>query len=513
LKNMLTRNRDELLNRAGELVARHMGLHFPRERYEELERGLLAAASELGFQDIESCLESLVSRSLPRRQVEILASHLTVGETYFFRDEGSFKVIEERILAELITARRGKEQRLRIWSAACCTGEEPYSIAISLHKMIPDLQDWNVTILATDINPVFLKKALDGIYGQWSFRDTPGAIKERYFTRKKDGRYEVLPQIKKLVTFAYLNLVEDIYPSLINNTNAMDVIFCRNVLMYFTPQRACSVINNIRHSLVDGGWLLVSATETSPVYYHLYTAVSYPGVTLYRKDGKRPASTEIPPYVQMNRDWSSTMPAAGAADQPVAEADLTYILQREDEPAPPLTLEGDRPAALPITASDEALALFQRGQYADAIDRLLDLLPVNRASSADLSLLARAHANLGQLCDALEWCKKAIAADRLNAGLYYLQATIQQEQGEMEAASASLKQALYLDQDFVPAHFALGNLSMRRGKSKESIKHFENAAFLLKKYKQEEVLPDSEGMTAGRLSEIINCTVSVEKGV
>ena len=207
------------------------------------------------------------------------------------------------------------------------------------------------------------------------------------------------------------------------------------------------------------------------------------------------------------------MPAAGAADQPVAEADLTYILQREDEPAPPLTLEGDRPAALPITASDEALALFQRGQYADAIDRLLALLPVKNASSADLSLLARAHANLGRLCDALEWCKKAIAADRLNAGLYYLQATIQQEQGEMEAASASLKQALYLDQDFVPAHFALGNLSMRRGRSKESIKHFENAAYLLKKYKQEEVLPDSEGMTAGRLSEIINCTISVEKAV
>ena len=174
---MLTRNRDELLSRASELVARHMGLHFPRERYEDLERGLLAASPELGFKDIESCFESLVSRALPRRHVEILASHLTVGETYFFRDEGSFKVVEKRILAELIKARRGKEQRLRIWSAACCTGEEPYSIAISLHRMIPDLQDWNITILATDINPIFLKKALDGIYGQWSFRGTPGAIK------------------------------------------------------------------------------------------------------------------------------------------------------------------------------------------------------------------------------------------------------------------------------------------------------------------------------------------------
>ncbi len=98
---MLTRNGDELLSRASELVARHMGLHFPRERYEDLERGLLAAAPDLGFKDINSCLESLFSRALTRSQVEILASYLTIGETYFFREEGSFKAFEDRILAEL----------------------------------------------------------------------------------------------------------------------------------------------------------------------------------------------------------------------------------------------------------------------------------------------------------------------------------------------------------------------------------------------------------------------------
>lgn len=510
---MSTGNRDELLNRASEVVARHMGLNFPRERWQDLERGLLAAAPALGFKDVDSCLESLVSCVLTRQQVEILASHLTIGETYFFRDETSFSVFEEHVLAELINARRGKEQYLRIWSAGCCTGEEPYSIAILLDKMIPDLQDWNVTILATDINPNFLKKALDGIYSEWSFRVTPKSLRERYFTRKEDGRYEVLPHIRNLVTFAYLNLADDIYPSLMNNTNAIDVIFCRNVLMYFTPERASSTIGSIFRSLVDGGWLLVSATEMSLACSPRFAAVNFPGTTLYRKDGSRLASTEIPLHAQMDWERSSPQLAADIAIPRMNEVDMTHRLPLEDVPIPSATLAGAKSAEHQMTPSEEALVLFRRGQYGEAIERLANLLPPNQASSADLSLLARAHANLGRLTDAFESCKKAIAADRLNPALYYLQATIQQEQGEMEAATASLKQALYLDQDFVLAHFALGNLSRRRGKWKESLKHYDNAATLLKSYKQEEVLPDSEGLTAGRLSEIINCTLQVGETV
>jgi len=119
------------------------------------------------------------------------------------------------------------------------------------------------------------------------------------------------------------------------------------------------------------------------------------------------------------------------------------------------------------------------------------------------SLLVRAYADQGLIKEALEWCEKAIAADTLNPGLYYLKATILQEQGAIEEAIGSLKRALYLDQDFVLAHFALGNLALQQGKFKASGKHFNNALSLLKIYGQEEVLPESEGITAGRLREII----------
>ena len=181
-------------------------------------------------------MDWLLSSEPPsRNQIEILASYLTIGETYFFREKQTFEILEERILADLIKTRRQNERRLRIWSAGCCTGEEPYSIAMLLSKMLPDLKDWNISILATDINPRFLHKASEGVYSKWSFRDCPQGVKERYFRKAKEDRLEILPDIKKMVTFSYLNLVEDSYPSLSNCTNAMDVIFCRNVLMYFAP--------------------------------------------------------------------------------------------------------------------------------------------------------------------------------------------------------------------------------------------------------------------------------------
>ena len=213
------------------LIAEQMGLHFPHERLVDLQRGLAGAAEDFGFDDIAACADWLLSTPLNKAQLQVLATHLTIGETYFFRDKKSFDVLASSVFPALIHARRGRERRLRLWSAACCSGEEAYSLAILLHQVLPDLADWHVTILATDINPVFLRKAVAGSYGEWSFRDTAAGFKERYFTRTEDRRYTIRPEIQKLVTFEHVNLVEDVYPSLATDTNARDIIFCRNVLM------------------------------------------------------------------------------------------------------------------------------------------------------------------------------------------------------------------------------------------------------------------------------------------
>src|SRR5258708_24852169 len=162
---------ETLLSLFSRFVEKETGLHFPKDRWADLERGILAAAHEFGSQSAESCILKLMASPLTKEQIETLAASLTVGETYFFRDKKVFEVLETDILPGLIQSRRGGEQRLRIWSAGCCTGEEPYSLAMLLTRMLPDIADWRITIVATDINARFLRKASEGIYGQWSLRE------------------------------------------------------------------------------------------------------------------------------------------------------------------------------------------------------------------------------------------------------------------------------------------------------------------------------------------------------
>ncbi|MGB9092804.1 MAG: protein-glutamate O-methyltransferase CheR [Gallionella sp.] len=281
---MLPTLSSSLLSRLSELVAEQTGLNFPQERWSDLERGIAAAARDLNCQDSESCARWLLSAPLTRHTNEVLASHLSIGETYFFREKQNLGILEEHILPPLLQVRRQNEQRrLRIWSAGCCTGEEAYTIAILLDRLIPDLKEWNITILATDFNPKFLRKAAQGVYGEWSFRDAPGWLRERYFTEGADGRLEILPRIRKMVTFSYLNFADDVYPSLSNNTGAMDVIFCRNVLMYFTEQRAKQVADNFHRALVDGGWIIVSPSEASNMLLSSFAPVEFRDAVLYRK--------------------------------------------------------------------------------------------------------------------------------------------------------------------------------------------------------------------------------------
>ena len=141
---------DTLWSQLSEFVAERIGLHFPPERRDDLKRGLTSAAVEFGFADVAVCAEWLLSAALTKAQIQQLAGHLTVGETYFFREKKAFDVLAGSVLPEMIRSRRNGELRLRIWSAACCTGEEAYSLAMLLDQVIPDLPDWQVTILATD---------------------------------------------------------------------------------------------------------------------------------------------------------------------------------------------------------------------------------------------------------------------------------------------------------------------------------------------------------------------------
>ena len=293
-----------------ELVLERSGLHFPEKRRANLEAGLfkaLAASALLvseGGYNLDGYYELLRDKNNPtgKAELERLLHTLTIGETHFFRDEAQFNALATYVLPELIARKRaaaaavgpGINPQLRIWSAGCATGEEAYSIAILLSELLPDIDRWHILILATDINQESLDRARQAHYSDWSFREARAkALRPNYFTynptsnaRFDSGRYLLRDDIRQMVTFTSLNLIEDDYPAIHNNTISMDLILCRNVTIYFTEAATRQVVKRFYEALENSGWLAVGHAEPSLTIYRAFQTRTFPNTVLYQKTGQ-----------------------------------------------------------------------------------------------------------------------------------------------------------------------------------------------------------------------------------
>ncbi len=489
---MTNRVADTQLSQLSNLVARHLGLHFPPDRWLDLERGVCAATQQYGqhdkhgLPDLDRYVRELLLPAGTQKHLEELASHLTIGETYFFREPRSLEVFEQQIVPELIQKPSDKE--IKIWSAGCATGEEPYSIAIMLSRLMAGLEKWPVEILATDLNVQSLQKAAEGIYGEWSFRGMPPSIRNSNFQAVEKNRWALSPAIKQMVSLAQFNLVDDFRPPS-RTADGFDVIFCRNVLMYFTPSALRKVIRQLYDTLAGDGWLIVSPTETSHELFSAFATVHFGDVTLYRKSETH--SRMSPVFPSAVRDEN------GCVAQP-AEQQL-----ENTEPAPAPVAQPSHAAQPPAPLYGGPFAIDETGMGEDTPQAITSLPPENGEDAQATLLLARGYADRGNLAMALDWCDKAITADKMNARAYYLRATILQEQGSLPEALFALKQSVYAEPQFILGHFSLGNLARTHGSPRESEKHFENVLLLLAHSAPEDVVPESEGLSAGRLREMI----------
>lgn len=470
-----------LLAECSDRLAACLGLHYPPERWHDLSRAITAAAPQLGCRDLRGCLEKLRRDPIALADQEILAQHLTIGETYFFRDPAVFVAVREKILPPLVYARRAQPEGgrwMRLWSAGCSTGEEAYSLAITLLETLPDIERWRVTILATDINVHSLAKARQGIYSDWSFRNTEPEFKARYFTRTEDGRYRIDPRVRAMVTFTPLNLVQDVYPAVHTNTTGMDVVFCRNVLMYLRSEQVSAAIGRIERTLTDGGWLVLSPVESGLVANPSLRPMRLPGALLFRK-------TMAPETVEPVRQ---TRPRPENAPKPA-------VPRRPVSPAPSLR---------------DASEHYAQGRYKEALAVLEGLVSSDPQRAEASLLLARVLANLGRLSEALAWCDRAVAAQPLDPESSYLRGSILSEDGALEAAAAAFQRALYLEPDHALAHFALGTLLVRRGRQALSARHFQRARSILSRMPPDHILPEADGIPAARMIEMIDAIGDME---
>jgi chemotaxis protein methyltransferase CheR len=258
------------------------GLSFSGGKLRTLQSALKDMTLSLGLENETEAVQWLLAGAWSKPKTELCAAYLTVGETYFFREPRAFDLVRDYAEKKFGDA-AVPDKKLRIWSAGCCTGEEPYSIAMSLAEQFPEMEMSRFSILATDICPSYLAVARTGKYRQWSMRKTSDAMMRRYFTETNEGEFRIAEPIKSMVTFAELNLAAKSYSPVVDTFQDMDMIFCRNVMMYFSKEQARSVIARLRHCLADGGWLIVSPAEASSDLYEGFTAFYYPDAVYFQK--------------------------------------------------------------------------------------------------------------------------------------------------------------------------------------------------------------------------------------
>ncbi len=192
-----------------------------------------------------------------RKEIEELIDVVSTNETYFFRNERQFEALSNHCLAD-IAAKKKDDKRLRIWSAGCSTGEEPYTLAICVLESMGLFPGWKIEIIATDIAPSVLEFANRGVYSGRRIEKVPPAILKKYFTQDPENPelYGVNPEVKKLVTFQYLNLFKNPYPE------KLDVVFCRNVMIYFDKEHQKKLIAGFYRALLGTGYLFIGHSET-----------------------------------------------------------------------------------------------------------------------------------------------------------------------------------------------------------------------------------------------------------
>ena len=239
-----------------DIIKDYCGLYFDDASRYLLEKRLSRRIRNHHLNDFRDYYRFIRYDSRAEDELSAIMDILTVNETYFFREQNQLRAFGEEILDELKVTNRGKRM-LRIWSAGCSTGEEPYTIAMLMQEKNA-FSGWDVEIHGSDINQRVLQTARRGVYRKNSFRTTEPYFLNKYFV-EEDSSYRISDAVKKLVNFSYLNLLD---PCKAKFLGKMDVVFCRNVLIYFDVASRRRVVENFYDRLTEGGYLLLGHAES-----------------------------------------------------------------------------------------------------------------------------------------------------------------------------------------------------------------------------------------------------------
>lgn len=274
---------DEEFTLLRDLIYEHSGIYFDAPRKYIVETRLASKVIDKGYGSFKDYYMALKYGSLAETEMHAIFTLLTTNETYFFREYHHFELLETFIIPELIQFK--KDLNLRIWSAGCSSGEEPYGLAIMLLEMKKNgvLSDYNLEVVGLDISKRVLEIARKGIYGRTSFRET-SADKMKYFEQVEKNTWKVNEEVSKIVKFKEQNLLK--LEEIVEQEHGVDIVLCRNAIIYFHDDAKQKLVNNFYDVLGDGGILVLGRSDSLMTIPDRFRHFEWNNDIIYRKPGE-----------------------------------------------------------------------------------------------------------------------------------------------------------------------------------------------------------------------------------
>lgn len=430
------------------VLARAAGLVFDDSRQESMAYSVAERLRESGARDVASYLLMLDNPAERQR----LLDEVTIQETHFFRNPPQVRALRMHVLPELVRQAEANGRRLRIWSAGCSTGEEPYSVAMMLRELLPSTAGWDVKVLATDVSSRALAAARTGRYGSRAVQLATPEELARFFRPSPDGGHEVRPEVRELVEFRHHNLVTEAVP--FAPSERIDLVLCRNVTIYFGRDTTRALMTRLHHSLRDGGYLFLGHSETlwqvSEDFRLVSLGTGESAAFVYRRLKTEPAAERR--AILPDRRTQDEGPPAPAAER--------RVRPRRAEAAPP------SPSA----------------------DQLLDK--------------TRVALSAGQYLEAAQLAAEASVAAPLRVEAFYLRGLALVDTGRDEEALVDLRKAVYLDPQLGFAHFLLAGVLARLGHPEAAAREYAAAADTLGLQPGDEAAEELGGRSVRELAEL-----------
>jgi chemotaxis protein methyltransferase CheR len=431
-------------------IHKKSGIYLDDYKSDSLRDALLALMRQKDIGGYAEYMHLLKDPAEGEREFKRLLDLVTVNETCFFRNPAQFEALRKVVLPEIIKTKECSGNRtIKIWSAGCSTGEEPYSIAMTLLEYLPEPENWRIDILATDVSSQVLTDAQKGVYGKRTLRETDNYYLRKYFSDSGDGHYALSQKVKNMVTFNYHNLVAESYPMLV--LGGWDIIFCRNVTIYFQLDSVRKVIEDFYTALRDGGFLFIGHAESLYKVNEKFVPMHIGGAYVYKKDEAAPAICLIE---------STDFRKAAGPDRREEKPIIRQEFRRDADKA-----------ALYATAYEH----FVKEEFDDAAKLAQKLVKIEPSNIEARVLLANIYVNQNRLDNALRQVSAALELNSISAKAHYLLGMIREKQGQLDEAVREFKQVLYIDRDFAIAHINLANIYKMRNLAAEAAKEYNNA--------------------------------------